>query len=76
MDRNEDGVPITNEDATVNNEVERSIRCVKCSPDGAHLASGDWNGNIRIYDLNTDQCDEIKCIEAHDSMVNCLAYSP
>jgi len=54
MDRNDDGVPITNEDATVNNEVERSIRCVKCSPDGAHLASGDWNGNIRIYDLNTD----------------------
>jgi WD40 repeat protein len=38
-------------------------RCIKISPHGRHLATGDRNGNIRIYDLST--LDSICMIEAH-----------
>ncbi|XP_023225162.1 mitogen-activated protein kinase-binding protein 1-like [Centruroides sculpturatus] len=49
------------------------VRCLRISPDGNHLASGDRSGNIRIYDI---QCAEMMCkIEAHDSEVLCLEYS-
>jgi len=46
------------------------------------LACGDWTGNIRIHDLsNTNTTlystyDEIQCIQAHESEVVCLDYSP
>jgi WD40 repeat protein len=32
-------------------ELIEEIRCMKLSPDGETLASGDRDGNIRIYDL-------------------------
>jgi WD40 repeat protein len=50
---------------------------MRVSPDGKNLASGDRDGNIRIYDLN--DVNDIKLqrlIEAHDREVICLAYSP
>jgi len=50
------------------------LSCFKCSPDGAHVASGDLIGNIRIHDLKT--LEEIKTIQAHDQDVTCLEYSP
>lgn len=57
-----------------------SIRCIKVSPDGSHLASGDQLGNIRIHDLEktTDngEVEQLKLIEAHENEVICLAYSP
>ena len=47
------------------------------SPDGKNLASGDRDGNIRIYDLiDANDIKLQKLIEAHDREVICLAYSP
>lgn len=55
-------------------ELEQWIRCVRLSPDGRHLACGDWAGNIRIHDLHT--FEEIQCIQAHEGEVVSLDYSP
>ena len=52
---------------------KNGVRCLKISPDGIHLASGDRSGNINVKDLST-QVDVCK-IEAHDSEVLCLEYS-
>lgn len=57
-----------------------SLRCIKISPDGCHLASGDQLGNVRIHDLESiasnGEIEEIKNITAHDNEVICLAFSP
>uniref|UniRef100_A0A8B9GPB9 WD repeat domain 62 n=1 Tax=Astyanax mexicanus TaxID=7994 RepID=A0A8B9GPB9_ASTMX len=50
------------------------IRVLGISPDGQHLAAGDRSGNLRIFDLQF--MDEVLKIEAHDSEVLCLAFSP
>lgn len=52
---------------------KNGVRCLKLSPDGQQLASGDRSGNIRIFDFES-LVDECK-IEAHDSEVLCLEYS-
>ncbi|CAG5136024.1 unnamed protein product, partial [Candidula unifasciata] len=52
---------------------KNGVRSIRVSPDGAHLASGDRQGNIRLYDMQ--YLREQKCIEAHDSDVMCLEYS-
>ncbi|XP_056630117.1 mitogen-activated protein kinase-binding protein 1 isoform X3 [Diorhabda sublineata] len=49
------------------------VRCIRISPDGKHLASGDRAGNIRIHDIASLR--EICKIEAHDAEVLCLEYS-
>ncbi|XP_076464740.1 uncharacterized protein LOC143296598 [Babylonia areolata] len=54
-------------------EGKNGVRSIRVSPDGEHLASGDRQGNVRIYDLR--QMSEIRCIEAHESDVVCLEYS-
>src|SRR5690349_8923452 len=53
-------------------EMEQLLRCISCSPDWRHIASGDWTGNIRIHDLHT--LEELQCIQAHENEVVCLAY--
>ena len=53
--------------------VKMGARCLKINPNGSHLATGDRNGNIRIYDLNT--LETISMIEAHDGEVLYLQYS-
>uniref|UniRef100_A0A8C2H8X1 WD repeat domain 62 n=1 Tax=Cyprinus carpio TaxID=7962 RepID=A0A8C2H8X1_CYPCA len=50
------------------------IRVLGISPDGQHLAAGDRSGNLRIFGLQF--MDELQKIEAHDSEVLCLAFSP
>ncbi|XP_073344459.1 WD repeat-containing protein 62 isoform X2 [Pagrus major] len=50
------------------------IRVLGISPDGQHLAAGDRCGNLRIFGL--EFLDELVKIEAHDSEVLCLAFSP
>jgi WD40 repeat protein len=58
-------------------EIIEAIRCIKVSPDGATLAAGDLEGNIRIYDLTeAEDVKLVKLIEAHDKEIICLAYSP
>ncbi|CAN8009058.1 unnamed protein product [Ixodes pacificus] len=52
---------------------KNGVRCLRVSPDGRHLASGDRSGNIRIY--NVEGLREVCKIEAHDSEVLCLEYS-
>ena len=49
-------------------------RCLKISPYGNHLATGDRNGNIKIFDLTT--LESVCMIEAHDGEVLYLQYSP
>ncbi|XP_035857493.1 WD repeat-containing protein 62 isoform X2 [Sander lucioperca] len=50
------------------------IRVLGISPDGQHLAAGDRCGNLRIFGLAF--LDELVKIEAHDSEVLCLEFSP
>ncbi|XP_076002386.1 WD repeat-containing protein 62 isoform X2 [Genypterus blacodes] len=50
------------------------IRVLCLSPDGQHLAAGDRSGNLRIFGL--EFMDELAKIEAHDSEVLCLEFSP
>lgn len=43
------------------------LRCLCISPDGRHLAVGDQNGNLRIYDLQAMELLLFR--EAHDAEV-------
>ena len=52
-----------------------SIRCIKVSPDGTELASGDEVGNVRIHSLEGQEILQKRSLEAHDSEVISLAYS-
>ncbi|UYV64071.1 WDR62 [Cordylochernes scorpioides] len=52
---------------------KNGVRCLRISPDGLHLASGDRSGNIRIYDLR--YMEMLFKIEAHDAEVLSLEYS-
>jgi WD40 repeat protein len=46
---------------------------LKINPFGTHLATGDRNGNIRIYDLKN--LESVVLIEAHESEILNLQYS-
>lgn len=58
-------------------------RCLKINPFGNHLATGDRNGNIRIYDLTSSNnhgsfllsSKAVCMIEAHDGEILYLQYS-
>ncbi|XP_068561178.1 WD repeat-containing protein 62 isoform X3 [Cebidichthys violaceus] len=50
------------------------VRVLSISPDGQHLAAGDRCGNLRIFGL--EFLDQLVKIEAHDSEVLCLEFSP
>ena len=75
---NEDGTPKQEDPKAQLKDLEQ-LRCIRISPDGKHLACGDWRGNIRIHDISNNQnatYEELQCIQAHDSEVVCLDYSP
>ncbi|XP_023663006.1 WD repeat-containing protein 62 isoform X2 [Paramormyrops kingsleyae] len=55
-------------------EAKSGIRVLRISPDGQHMAAGDRHGNLRIFGLQS--LDELLKIEAHDSEVLCLEFSP
>ena len=48
------------------------VRCVRASPDGRHLVTGDRAGNIRV--LTTNNLATLCKIEAHDSEVMSLDF--
>ncbi|XP_040902741.1 WD repeat-containing protein 62 isoform X2 [Toxotes jaculatrix] len=58
----------------VGSDGKAGIRVLGISPDGQHLAAGDRCGNLRIFGL--EFLDELVKIEAHDSEVLCLEFSP
>src|SRR5262249_31540133 len=47
---------------------------VAFSPDGSQLASGDLDGNVKIWDARTG--DELRTLHAHDRQIWALAFSP
>uniref|UniRef100_A0A8C8J324 WD repeat domain 62 n=1 Tax=Oncorhynchus tshawytscha TaxID=74940 RepID=A0A8C8J324_ONCTS len=55
-------------------DAKSGIRVLGISPDGQHLAAGDRNGNVHIFGLQF--MDQLQKIEAHDSEVLCLEFSP
>lgn len=84
LDRNQEGHKITqeNDDGSLDQievrraqNIEQAIRCLRVSPDGSMLACGDWYGNIRIHDLNSEKLDEIHCIEAHENEILSLDFA-
>ena len=62
----------TQKETTVYDQ-KNGVRCIRISPDGKHLASGDRAGNVRVHDIQF--MDELCKIEAHDAEVLCLEYS-
>lgn len=77
LDRAEDGqlIDVANQSGVNLNDMVDSIRCIRVSPDGSQLASGDEVGNIRIHSLETPELPEKQYLESHDSEVISLAYS-
>jgi len=80
LDRGEDGQLIDQKeksrvDSDEMSEYEGTIRCIRISPDGTELASGNGVGNIRIHSLESPDLAQTHFIEAHDSEVISLAYS-
>jgi len=79
-DRNEDGQPIQSQgeydDISIRKaqDIEQAIRCLRLTDDGKQLACGDWYGNIRVHDMESQNFEEIKCIEAHENEVLCLDF--
>jgi WD40 repeat protein len=49
-------------------------RMVAFSPDGRHLASGDLDGEVKIWDARTG--DQRHTFRAHDGAIMALAFSP
>ncbi|CAG9131798.1 unnamed protein product [Plutella xylostella] len=45
------------------------VRCIRISPDGAHIASGDRSGNVYIH---ANSGELLRTLEAHDAEVSWL----
>jgi WD40 repeat protein len=51
------------------------IRCIKVSPDGARVASGDRMGNLRVHTLSNGMHMEMETfLEAHDAEILSIDY--
>src|SRR5215510_13514296 len=51
-----------------------SIFTVTYSPHGKLLASGSWDGSVRLWDAQTGK--EIRQFQAQPSPIRCVAFSP
>ncbi|XP_048586739.1 mitogen-activated protein kinase-binding protein 1 isoform X2 [Nematostella vectensis] len=58
----------------VSSDGRTGVRTICASPDGQTLAVGDRSGNVRVYDMMF--LDELLKIEAHESEVLCVEFSP
>ncbi|KAH8912125.1 WD40 repeat-like protein [Coniochaeta sp. PMI_546] len=50
------------------------VMCLASAPDGRTVASGSYNGTIKIWDISTGTC--MQTLEGHDDGVLCLAFTP
>ncbi|PSB42560.1 WD40 repeat domain-containing protein, partial [Chamaesiphon polymorphus] len=64
----------TNVAKSVFTETFSSIHSLAFSPDGNSLASGDFNGDIRLWDMHTHQLQSI--LKGHTNWVQTVTYSP
>jgi hypothetical protein len=55
-------------------ETFSSIHSVAFSPDGCYLASGDFNGDIRLWDTRTHQLRSI--LRGHTNWVQAVTFDP
>ncbi|XP_061638441.1 WD repeat-containing protein 62 [Phyllopteryx taeniolatus] len=69
-----DNAPADREDKSEAADDKSAIRVLRLGPDGRRLATGDLCGILRIFDL--EFLDELVKIEAHDSEVLALEFSP
>ncbi|XP_075239234.1 uncharacterized protein LOC142334804 isoform X4 [Convolutriloba macropyga] len=57
-------------------EYKAGLRCLALTDTGTHIAAGDLMGNVRIYDAAMLHKGEWVTLEAHNSEVLSLEYSP
>lgn len=50
-----------------------ALRCVRCSPNGQHIAVGDVKGRLHVYDAET--LKEIHSDDVHDGEIAQMDYS-
>jgi WD40 repeat protein len=55
-------------------EYGANLHSVAFSPDGKLIASGNWRGEITLWDIATGKC--LKTLGKHRKIVNCVAFSP
>lgn len=55
-------------------EKPRLVKSLAWSPDGAHLASGNFDGDVRIWHVRSGRV--IRQLEGHSGAVNSVGYSP
>ena len=54
-------------------EGEGCVKCVACSPNGRHVASGDSEGVLRVHSVDT--LEELLSMQAHDSDIVSIDFN-
>ena len=54
--------------------VGRAVYSVCFSPDGRRLASGSYEGTVRLWDVETGAC--VRTLEGHGGPVYSVCFSP
>jgi WD40 repeat protein len=56
-----------------NEDLESGVKCIKFSPDGGYIVCGDFQGNVRVYDVCTFRT--ISETSAHDHVVTTIDFT-
>ena len=58
-------------------ETEHTVFAAEFTPDGNHLVTGDANGDLRLWDVQSSHNKSLVCLEeAHDLGVLCCEFAP